>query len=539
MTLHMKPWIKIVAGVLGLVAALAARAATAPTFELVLNRAGNPQASSMNLIITAEGYAASDKAKFLADAQAVIDSLANKEPWKTYVSHINFYTSWVVSNQSGISVAAGSTVLSGSGFVVSPGTTVDTAFKGVYDGTKFLTLSIDSGIEAAYEAALPIIGKQLFILNLSTANAGVSGVGSALITRGTDLGYNKTWLCLHELGHLVGGLGDEDGYSMSVELGQGGTYPNISLSATNLPWATWIDSATPVPTADSYGNPGGADTELASWYSVVGAFHDSGYNGYRPTYQSIMRGGNEYGPVNSEALVLAFYKDVGPLISVAPNASTATIRAGQEQQFFAATWASPSTITTTWYLDGTQLSTNTSVTLKADTMTAGAHTLKVAVKDTTTFVRNDPKGLLSDEYTWAITAGNVPVFTTQPVNVTVIAGQSASFSVVVDAGGAAVSYQWKKGGQAISGATGSTYTITGTTTADAGSYSVTATTSAGNATSNAVTLTVTPAPSSSSSSSSSSGGGGGGGGGGAAGVWYLSGLASVFMVRVIRLSRKK
>ena len=81
---------------------------------------------------------------------------------------------------------------------------------------------------------------------------------------------------------------------------------------------------------------------------------------------------------------------------------------------------------------------------------------------------------------------------TQPLaNVSVVAGQEATFSVAA-AGRGPFSYQWRRAGAAIAGATQSGYTIAATTTADDGAaISVTVTGSAGAVTSAAATLSVT------------------------------------------------
>jgi hypothetical protein len=91
-------------------------------------------------------------------------------------------------------------------------------------------------------------------------------------------------------------------------------------------------------------------------------------------------------------------------------------------------------------------------------------------------------------------AAVAPTITTQPVNQTVTAGQTASFTVV--AGGTApLSYQWQKNGANIGGATGASYTTPVTTTADSGStFRAVVTNTAGTATSAAATLTVNAAP---------------------------------------------
>jgi len=91
---------------------------------------------------------------------------------------------------------------------------------------------------------------------------------------------------------------------------------------------------------------------------------------------------------------------------------------------------------------------------------------------------------------------SAPVIGTQPASTSVSVGSSASFSVVAY-GAATLTYQWRKDGTAISGATASTYTIASVASSDAGSYDVVVTNSKGSATSSAATLSVTTTTSSS------------------------------------------
>ena len=81
-----------------------------------------------------------------------------------------------------------------------------------------------------------------------------------------------------------------------------------------------------------------------------------------------------------------------------------------------------------------------------------------------------------------------PTITTQPASQTIVAGSPVTFSVV--ANGNVSSYQWRKNGVNIAGATGSSYTITSVSAGDAGSYTVVVSSGAGPVTSSAATLTV-------------------------------------------------
>jgi hypothetical protein len=86
-----------------------------------------------------------------------------------------------------------------------------------------------------------------------------------------------------------------------------------------------------------------------------------------------------------------------------------------------------------------------------------------------------------------------PSITTQPANQTVGVGQTATFSVTAN-GTAPLSYQWQKGGAAISGATSASYTTPAAQASDTGTtFTVTVTNAAGSASSSAATLTVMPA----------------------------------------------
>ncbi|MFY9307418.1 MAG: PQQ-dependent sugar dehydrogenase [Bacteroidia bacterium] len=85
---------------------------------------------------------------------------------------------------------------------------------------------------------------------------------------------------------------------------------------------------------------------------------------------------------------------------------------------------------------------------------------------------------------------NAPGISSHPSNLTVTAGQPASFSVSAT-GTNPLGFQWQKNGVNIPGATSSTYTISNTQSSHAGQYRAVVTNSYGTATSNAATLTVT------------------------------------------------
>ena len=90
--------------------------------------------------------------------------------------------------------------------------------------------------------------------------------------------------------------------------------------------------------------------------------------------------------------------------------------------------------------------------------------------------------------------GVAPSIVAQPVSISILTGQTATFSVTAT-GTAPLAYQWKMNGTAIAGATGSTYTTPTETTSNNGAqFTVAVSNAAGTVISNAATLTVTTTP---------------------------------------------
>ena len=87
-----------------------------------------------------------------------------------------------------------------------------------------------------------------------------------------------------------------------------------------------------------------------------------------------------------------------------------------------------------------------------------------------------------------------PAITQQPASQTVAVGQAVTFTAAAS-GSPAPTWQWRKNGAGIPGATGATYTIASAALADTGTYDAVATNSAGAATSNGAVLTVAVPPS--------------------------------------------
>lgn len=139
-----------------------------------------------------------------------------------------------------------------------------------------------------------------------------------------------------------------------------------------------------------------------------------------------------------------------------------------------------------WMKNGAALSGAT-----ASSFTTGAETTADNNAQFSVRVSNTAGSATSTAAILTVTSPVVaPSITTQPASQSIVSGKTATFSVAAT-GTAPMTYQWSKGGVAISGATASSYT-TPAMTATA-QFTVTVSNGAGSATSNPATLTVTAA----------------------------------------------
>jgi alpha-tubulin suppressor-like RCC1 family protein len=146
------------------------------------------------------------------------------------------------------------------------------------------------------------------------------------------------------------------------------------------------------------------------------------------------------------------------------------------------------TLTYQWKKGGVAITDATSATLIFSSVSsgdAGSYTVDVS---------NSLSSLTSQAATLTVLAAVItpPSISTQPSSLNVLDGSSATFSVV--ATGTSLSYQWRKEGVAISGATSSSLTITAVSASDAGSYTVFVSNTAGSATSTTATLSIVYLP---------------------------------------------
>ena len=250
--------------------------------------------------------------------------------------------------------------------------------------------------------------------------------------------------------------------SQTVNAGQTATFA-VSASGSGTLTYQWKKGGAAISgaTSASYTTPATAASDSGSQFSVTVT--------------------NSIGSATSNAATLTV--NVPPVISSQP--ASQTVKAGQTATF-SVTASGTGTLAYQWKKNGSAIGGATAASYTTPATAASDNGASFTVT-----VTGNSGNVTSNAAT--LTVNGPPAITGQPANKTVTVGQTATFSVTANGTGT-LTYQWNKGGAAISGATASTYTTPATTNADNGSqFTVTVSNNAGNVTSNAATLTVTAA----------------------------------------------
>jgi metal-sulfur cluster biosynthetic enzyme len=228
---------------------------------------------------------------------------------------------------------------------------------------------------------------------------------------------------------------------------------------------------TTVAGTQSVSRQGNLDTHNASDFSIINLSIGSTNPG-----MSLPFGG--FGCQSTRTLVVA---TVTPPASITSQPASQQVCPGSNATFsVTATGQGP--LTYQWKKNGVNIPGATSATL---TLNA------VSTADTANYTVTVTGCNSVTSTAAALTLNSQPVISTQPAAIAVCAGANAIFKVV--ATGSGNTYQWKKGGVNISGATADSLKITAVTTADTAGYSVVITNSCGSVTSAVATLSLNAA----------------------------------------------
>lgn len=218
----------------------------------------------IDIVLVPEGYAASDKNKWVADAEKVKKALFSHNPFDSYADRFNVIRLDTLSHDSGVSVP---------GKDLWKSTLLDSHFDTFYS-PRYLTTSEMRRLHTLLEC---IPYEQIVIVANSATYGGGGIYNYYMLTSDLD---NFPQVMVHEFAHSFAGLGDEYYYDNDISLslyhkGVEPWEPNLTtLADFDSKWADMIDEDTAIPTQ------GDGDGE-------VGVYEGGGYakNGvYRPVY---------------------------------------------------------------------------------------------------------------------------------------------------------------------------------------------------------------------------------------------------------------
>ncbi len=251
--------------------------------------------------------------------------------------------------------------------------------------------------------------------------------------------------------------------TQSASLGDSVTF-TAAASGSPAPTYQWFKDAASIPgaTAASY-SISGVNASHAGAYSVVAT--------------------NSLGFATSATATLSVSSlAVKPAVTTQP--SSLSVAAGTSASFtVVANGTAP--LSYQWFKGVSPIPGATSATLNLPSVAAGdagAYTVTVS----------NSAGSISSASA-QLTVLLPPLIATPPSAATVLAGASASFTVVASGDGP-FTYQWRKAGVALSGATAATLDLTNVQFADAGAYDVVILGPGGTTTSASATLTVNGPP---------------------------------------------
>ncbi len=255
------------------------------------------------------------------------------------------------------------------------------------------------------------------------------------------------------------------------------TQPADTVTSTNAPVTFTVAVTGTAPVAyqwyffgDNTNNPATTLTDATNASFIIPSAQGSN-SGF---YDVVIT--NNYSSVTSRFASL-FVGNVAPIVT-GPNSET--VIAGNNATFSASVFGNPTPVLQ-WQTNGANVpgANGSSLTLTAVPYALNGTSVSIIASNVVNAVTNSA----------TLTVIVTPAITTQPTNLVVNVGDTATFTTVAS-GIPAPALQWYKNGTAIAGATTTSLVIANAQGSDIASYSVTATNVAGLATSTNATLTV-------------------------------------------------
>ncbi len=328
----------------------------AQVFETVPILQNGTNDKRINIAVMGDGFTAAEQTNFVNSALSTVNYLFTKSPYKEYKNYFNAYAIKVISPESGVKHPGTATDVTEPVFPVS-------------NPNNYFSSSFDNGVHRCYygnttkvtqvlQANLPDYDATYILGN----SAEYGGCGGTYAFATLDPSANE--VVVHELGHSFGKLADEYWFAGT------GESPNKTQNsnAATIKWKNWVGQ-----------NDVGIYpyTESPTWF--------------RPHQNCEMRYLNkEFCSVCTETLIERIHSLVSPVDSFTP-ANSSTLNGNSNVTFTVnEILPIPNTLTNTWTLNGTPLSsTSNTVTLTPAQLNGGNNTLLFSVTDGTSLVKVD------------------------------------------------------------------------------------------------------------------------------------------------------
>ena len=342
---------------------------------------GHPHADGLHWVITGDGFTADQQQDLLRAAVAMAKSVTEAPELAPHARVLNVHVLAAVSEDSG---------------VVSHGTrghrTAFNATLGCSGVERVACLNWDRVFMALMAERVPFDAVGV-VLNTDVYVGSASASG--LIVSRHPLAPAIT---LHEMGHLLAGLGDEYvDENAAGNLGRGyreGKFPNVTTISdpSLIPWRHWFTDPARIPAA-----PGEAGVGR-----FEGAFY-SAHGFYRPTHDSVMRTlGGAMGAVNTEAWLRALYRAVPPVSAAYPGQRVVTGHAGEWVEFEIASPWPAELLSIRWFVDGVEVESERGPyghILLADGL---RHEVRVSIEDDSGAIRDPAAREQKSSVIWTV-----------------------------------------------------------------------------------------------------------------------------------------
>jgi hypothetical protein len=328
---------------------------------------GHPRSDGLHWVITGDGFTADQQQHLLRAAVAMAKGVTGAPELALHARVLNVHVLTAVSEDSG---------------VVSPGMrghrTAFNATLGCSGVERVACLSWDRVHIALLAEHVPFDAVGV-VLN-TDVYVGSTSASGLIVSRHP----RAPEITLHEMGHLLAGLGDEYVDENAADnLGRGyreGKFPNVTTISdpSLIPWRHWFTDPAHIPAA-----PGEAG---------VGRFEGAFYSArgfYRPVHDSVMRTlGRAMGEVNTEAWLRAMYRAVPPVSAAYPAQRVVTGHAGDWVEFEIASPWPAELLSIRWFVDGLEVESARGPyghILLAD---GGRHEVRVSIEDRSGAIRD-------------------------------------------------------------------------------------------------------------------------------------------------------